>query len=69
MRLLPDWKRVFRKAWSVRLMAVASVLTGCEAVLPFVSDGIPRGTFAVVTFFVVTLALLSRFVAQRDLHD
>lgn len=67
--LIPDWKLVLKKAWSVRLMALAALLTGCEAVLPFVSGVFQRGTFALLTFFVVTGALLSRFIAQKELHD
>lgn len=67
--LIPNWRRVLRKAWSVRLMIGASVLTGCEAVLPFAETSLPRGTFAALSFVVVTLALLARFVAQKDLQD
>ena len=67
--LIPNWKRVAKKAWSVRLMGFASILTGCEAVLPFVSDTVQRGHFAALTFVVVTLALLTRFLAQQELHE
>ena len=66
--LIPDWKRVLRKAWSVRLMAAASVLSGCEAVLPYTESFLPRGTFALISFVIVTLALFARFVAQKDLE-
>lgn len=69
MMLIPNWRRVAKKAWSVRLMAAASLLTGCEAALPLFGEAIPRGTFALLTFFVVTLALLARFLAQKELHD
>lgn len=67
--LIPDWRNVLKKAWSVRLMAAASVLSGAEAALPLFSGVLPRGTFAVLLFFVVTGALLSRFLAQKELHD
>ena len=69
MNLIPDWKIVARKAWSVRLMALASVLSGCEAVLPYAEFMMPRGSFAMLSFVIVTLALLARFVAQRDIQD
>jgi hypothetical protein len=69
MKLIPNWRRIARKAWSVRLMALASVLTGCEAILPLVGDSVPRGSFAVLSFFIVTGALLTRFLAQKELHD
>ena len=68
MNLIPDWKIVARKAWSVRLMAIASVLSGCEAVLPYAEFMLPRGSFALLSFVIVTLALLARFVAQRDIQ-
>jgi len=69
LNLIPDWKIVARKAWSVRLMALASVLSGCEAVLPYAEFMLPRGSFAMLSFVIVTLALLARFVAQRDIQD
>ena len=67
--LIPDWKRVLRKAWSVRLMAVASILSGCEAVLPYTEAVLPRGTFALLSFVIVTLALFARFIAQKELQE
>ena len=69
MTLLPDWKRIAKKAWSVRLMALASVLSGCEAILPYAEFILPRGSFAMVSFVIVTAALLARFVVQKDLSD
>lgn len=69
MNLIPDWKIVARKAWSVRLMVLASILSGCEAVLPYAEFMLPRGSFALLSFVIVTLALLARFVAQRDIQD
>lgn len=67
--LIPNWRKVAKKAWSVRLMALASVLTGCEAILPLVGDAVPRGSFAALSFFIVTGALLARFLVQKELHD
>ena len=67
--LLPDWKRILKKAWSVRLMALASILSGCEAVLPYAEFVLPRGSFAAVSFVIVTAALLSRFVVQKSMSD
>lgn len=68
MMLIPDWKKVLKKAWSVRLMALASVLSGCEAILPYASEMLPRGSFAGLSFLIVTGALLSRFLAQKELQ-
>ena len=30
---LPDWRDILRRAWSIRLMLLAGLLSGCEAVL------------------------------------
>jgi hypothetical protein len=40
MRLASDWKRVLRHAWSVRLIVIAGILSGIEAVLPLI-DAFP----------------------------
>ncbi len=37
-------------------MYAASILTGCEAVLPLFSETMQRGRFALLSFVVVTLA-------------
>ncbi|WP_247997415.1 hypothetical protein [Brucella tritici] len=67
MQLVPDWRRVLRKAWSVRLILLAGILTGIEAVLPLLGDTfpIPSGAFALLTFFVVVAAFVMRLVSQK----
>lgn len=69
MKLLDDWKRIARKAWSVRLMLAAGVLSGAEAVVPMLGGYLPRRAFAIVVFVVVMGALVARFVAQRSMRD
>jgi hypothetical protein len=64
MTPVPNWRRVLRYAWSVRLMLLAALFTALEAVLPFFIDTIPRGIFAALTFVVSGAALIARFVAQ-----
>ena len=63
----PQWRAILKRAWSIRLMAVAGVLSGAEAVLPMFGDLIPRGWFAVLNFAVVAAALVARIVAQETL--
>lgn len=67
MSLLPDWKRIVRKAWSVRLMVIAAALSGAEVALPFFSDSIPRGLFAALSAFVVSGAFVARLMAQKEM--
>lgn len=67
MTLLEDWKEILQKAWSIRFIVLAGVLSGIEVILPFFADAIPRGVFAILSFAAVSAAFVSRIVAQKDL--
>jgi hypothetical protein len=69
MKLLTNWKDVISKAWSMRLMIIAAILSGVEVVLPFLSESIPRGTFAVLSGVTVAAAFVARLVAQKGLSE
>ena len=64
MRLKPDWKAILMKAWSIRLAAMAAVLTGAEVVVPLFADSVPRNLFALLSFITVVAAMVARIVAQ-----
>ena len=65
--LVPNWRRVLRYGWSVRLMVLAAVLTGLEAVLPMISDLLAVRTWwlTVITFLVIVGAFIARFLVQQ----
>ena len=67
MKLDRDWRYILRRAWSVRLMVLAAVLSGVEIVLPLFSDWFDRGQFAILSFIAVAAALVARIVAQKGL--
>ena len=70
--LLPDWRQILRRAWSIRLMLIAGLLSGCEAVLPLVTDHLPwpRWASAALIAAVVAGAFVTRLLAQqRDKDD
>ena len=67
--LAHDWKDILRKAWSIRLMILAGVLSGIEVVLPFFSEDLPRGIFAVMSLLATSGAFVSRLLAQRNMND
>lgn len=67
MKLYDNWKTIVRKAWSVRFMAAAGVLSGVEVALPFFQDAFPRGTFAALSGAFVGAAFVARLVAQKEL--
>lgn len=68
MRVKDDWRNVVRKAWSVRLMVLAFLLTMAEVMLPFFSDAVPPRTFAVLSGLAVAGAFVSRLIAQKDMQ-
>lgn len=69
MKLDTNWKKILKKAWSIRLLVLAAMLSGIEVALPFFQDQIPRGPFAVASFLAVASAFVARLVAQKDFAD
>ena len=65
MTLLPDWKDVLRRAWSVRFIVLAGLLSGAELVLPMFAHAIPNGIFAALSFLAVSAAFVARVLAKR----
>jgi ABC-type branched-subunit amino acid transport system permease subunit len=54
-------------AWSFRFLVLAMVLSGAEAVLPcsWITRRCRAVIFALLTFLVVALAMVSRIVVQQ----
>lgn len=70
MQLAPNWKAILTKAWSVRLMAVAGVLSGIEAAIATYPDifaifGVAPGRAALVSMTVTCCAMWVRILAQK----
>lgn len=63
--LKDDWKRIVRKAWSIRLGVLAALFSGAEVVVPLFSDAMPRNVFAGLSFLSVVGAMWARVVAQK----
>lgn len=76
MKLLSNWRRVLRRAWSMRLMLLAGLLTGCEAVItavgvenvPMLRD-VPASARALLILLVIGGAFVARLVAQKEMDD
>ena len=70
--LLPDWRKIARRAWSVRLSIVAAVFTAAEVVVPLFGDVLldvmPRGAFVLLAFAASIGAAIARLVAQPEMH-
>ena len=68
-RLLPDWRDLVRRAWSIRLMALAFLFTATEVMLPFFSDAIPPRLFAALSGVAVAGAFVARLMAQQKADE
>ena len=71
MKRLPNWRVVLARAWSIRLMVLAGILSGAGIALPLIDEvaNIPRGAFAALSFVTVAAAFVARLVAQQGLSD
>jgi hypothetical protein len=69
MRLANNWRDLIRRAWSIRLMALAGLLSGAEFVLPLFQQQVDRGLFAALSFLTVAGAFVARLVAQKGLSE
>ena len=65
MTLIPDWKRVVRSAWSIRLIILACLLSAAEAAIPYLSGLIPPAWFSTLDVAVTGMAAVVRILAQQ----
>ena len=66
---LDNWRQILTKAWSVKLMALAAVLSGLEVVIPYLDDSMPQGRFAGFSGVVTAAALFARLLAQGGVSE
>ena len=70
MKLIHNWRTVVRKAWSMKFMALATVLSGVEVAMTFISqDVLPAGYLPALAGIVTALALFARLVAQKEVSS
>ncbi|MDE2440167.1 MAG: hypothetical protein KGP14_04010 [Betaproteobacteria bacterium] len=69
MYLHPEWRRILRKAWSVRLAALAGTFAVVDAVLPLYVDSLPRSTFAVLAGVSAFGSIITRAIAQPRMWE
>ena len=70
--LLDDWRRVLRRAWSIRFSLLAAAFTAAEVVVPLFGDVLldvmPRGAFVLLAFAASIGAAIARLEAQPEMH-
>ena len=70
--LLDDWRRVLRRAWSIRFSLLAAAFTAAEVIVPLFGDVLldvmPRGALVLLAFAASIGATVARIVAQPEMH-
>lgn len=69
MQLASDWRRVLRRAWSIRFVIAAGALSAAEVILPFFEPSIPRGLFAAASGLATGGAFIARLMAQKGFSN
>jgi hypothetical protein len=64
MELIADAKKVFLKAWSIRLALLSALFSAAEVALPFFGEFVPPHTMAMLAVFTSAGAAVARLVAQ-----
>jgi hypothetical protein len=65
VKFLPDWKDLLKRAWSIRLMALAFIATLAEALWPVFAPGFDFQLAGVVSAVLIAAAFVARLMAQR----
>lgn len=68
MKLAYDWKRILKRAWSLRLNAIAFVFASAELVLPLFVDAFPRHVFAGLSIAALAGSMWARLIQQKDFY-
>jgi hypothetical protein len=68
MKLAYDWKRIVKRAWSLRLNAIAFVFGAAELVLPLFVDSFPRHIFAGLSVAALAGSMWARLVQQNGFY-
>lgn len=73
MNLVSNWRRVLKRAWSIRLMILAGLLSGIEVILslPDISERLdwPQGLFAAASGLTTMAAFIARLIAQGNVNE
>ena len=65
--LIPNWKSVLKRAWSVKFLGLAAVISGCEVVMQVAGNSImPSWVVPAVTGLLAAFGILARVLAQKE---
>lgn len=68
-KIIPEWKKTLRYAWSIRLGVFAGLFSSLEVILTYVPDSLPRGTMAGLAGIASLGSVVTRFIIQKSMRD
>lgn len=69
IRIIPQWKKTLKYAWSLRLMALSGVCSVGEILVAYYPDALPRGAMAGLSGSFALGGIIARFYSQRNMTD
>lgn len=69
IRMLPDWKRVLTKAWSIKFLAASMGFTVLDIVLQFVAGARQSLLLVVLSGLCAAAAFGTRLMAQANMEN
>jgi hypothetical protein len=66
-----DWKKVLKKAWSIRFNILGIILGAVELALPILDQiyVIPRGYFLVASVLAMVCGNVARLMSQKEFRN
>lgn len=68
-KLIQDWKKTAKYAWSVRFMILSCICALADVVIAYYPDFLPRGAMAGFAGTFGLLGIVARFYQQRNMSD
>lgn len=65
--LVPNWRAVLLRAWSVWVLLFVFVISAAEVLLPFFADRFSHLGFAALTGLAAVVGIIARVWAQNSL--
>jgi hypothetical protein len=68
-KLISNWKKTLRYAWSVKLNMLSGVCSAGEVIITYFPDSLPRGVMAGLAGSFALLGGIARFFIQKEMSD
>ena len=68
-KLIPEWRRTLRYAWSIKFAVLSGVCSAGEVIITYFPDSLPRGAMAGLAGSFALVGIISRFIIQKSMRD